>query len=156
MAKRVSVNSTTGETPQGFAKHAQEFFCAADLVLAKAESVSLPAYFLLGRSIELSLKAFLLHQGVSISVLSSKKLGHNLEVLLDKAKKYGVDQHVQLDTLECGVVQLLSFDYAEKRLEYRNTGGTYYLPLLDVTWDIARKLAYEIDTAWNQPVGRNN
>jgi hypothetical protein len=36
---------------------------------------------------------------------------------------------------------LLSYDYADKRLEYRVTGGTYYLPLLDVTVEAARKLA---------------
>ena len=152
MAKRVSVKSGKGETPQGFAKHAQEFFHAADLVLGKADGVSLPAYFLLGRSIELSLKAFLLHSGVPISVLRSKKLGHNLDVLLTTAKERGIQQHIILESLECGVVQLLSFDYAEKRLEYRNTGGTYYLPLLDVTWGLARKLAYEIETAWS-PTG---
>ena len=89
-----------------------------------------------------------------MSELRFKELGHNLEALLDYAKKCGIDQYVQLETLECGVVQLLSFDYAEKRLEYRNTGGTYYLPLLDVTWNVARKLAYEIDAAWVQPAAR--
>ncbi len=137
------------ETPSGFLKHAQEFFQAADLVLGKVEGVSLPAYFLLGRSIELSLKAFLLHSGVPITALRKKKLGHDLRALLELSCQHGIEQHVSIKSVENGVIQLLSFDYAEKRLEYRVTGGTYALPLLDVTWDVARKLAFKLEDVWN-------
>jgi len=38
------------------------------------------------------------------------------------------------------VLELLSYDYMEKRFEYRVTGGTYCLPLIDVTEQVARKL----------------
>ena len=136
---------STGETSEGFLKHAQEFWAAADLVLHKANGVSLPAYFLLGRSIELSLKAFLLHKGVDIATLRSKKYGHNLNALLALAKEHALEQLVQIKPIETGVIDLLSFDYAEKRLEYRVTNGTYYLPLLQETWGVARKLAYELE-----------
>ena len=138
----------SGETPSGFLKHAQEFFQAADLVVSKAEGVSLPAYFLLGRSIELSLKAFLLHQGMLITELRKKAFGHNLYALLEKSRQHGIEDYVAMEAIEDGVIQLLSYDYAEKRLEYRVTGGTYYLPLLDVTWTVARKLAFELEKAW--------
>ena len=47
------------ETPEGFLLHAREFLAAAELVLNRATHVSLPAYFLFGRSVELSLKAYL-------------------------------------------------------------------------------------------------
>ena len=135
-----------GETPRGFLKHAQEFFCAADLVLNKAEDISLPVYFLLGRSIELSLKAFLLDRGISITELRSpKKFGHSLRALIKAAREKGLDQHIALEAIEDGVIQLLSYDYAEKRLEYRRTGGTYSLPLLDATWRVARKLAFDLE-----------
>lgn len=138
--------SHQGETPEGFLKHAQEFWRAAKLVLNDAEGVSLPAYFLLGRSIELSLKAFLLHRGMAISDLrSKKKYGHDLGKLLKRARDEGLEQHIQLQEIDRGVIDLLAYDYAEKRLEYRVTGGTYYLPLLEPTLNIAQKLAHRLE-----------
>ena len=141
--------SENEETPEGFLKHAQEFFDAADLVLDKTNNVSLPAYFLLGRSIELSLKAYLMHQGVQLSKLRSKKYGHNLKSLLEESQKKDLDKYIHLEQVEIGVIGLLSFDYSQKRLEYRVSGGTYYLPLLNVTFDVARKLAYELGSLLN-------
>lgn len=142
-----------GETPEGFLKHAREFFAAADLVLAKAQGVSLSAYFLLGRSIELSLKAFLLHRGVNIAELRKKKLGHDLRALLNETCKRGLGDHIAFELIESGIIQLLAHDYADKRLEYRVTGGTYYPPLLSETWEIARKLAYELKSVLDTEVG---
>lgn len=141
-----------GETPEGFLKHAQEFWEASDLVRKKAQGVSLPAYFLLGRSIELSLKAFLLRRGVLLDELKKKKLGHNLDALLDEARKKGLEDHIMLRSLDSGVIQLLSLDYLTKRLEYPESGGTYYLPLQRETWGIARKLAYELESVVNTEV----
>lgn len=123
-----------GETPRGFLKHSQELFAAADLVLSKTEEVSLPAYFLLGRSIELSFKAFLLHCGKPITELrKTKKYGHNLEALLEASIEHSIEEHISITPVESGVIRLLSYDYADKRFEYRITGGTYHLPLIDVT-----------------------
>lgn len=135
------------EIPEGFLKHAQEFWAAADLVLNKAEEVSLPAYFLLGRSIELSLKAFLLHKGIPISELRKNRYGHNLRVLLAEARAKGIERFVELEAIDAGVIGLLSYDYEAKRLEYRITKGNYALPLLPETWGIARRLAYELKPA---------
>lgn len=137
--------TTTGETPDGFIKHAQEFWDAADLVLNKTEGVSIPAYFLLGRSIELSLKAFLLREGIPISKLKANKYGHNLKKLLAEAKSKGLEKHINIAPIESGVIDVLSYDYAAKKLEYRVTNDTYYLPLLRETSNIARKLAYELE-----------
>lgn len=136
------------ETPEGFLKHAQEFWAAADLVLNKVEGVSLPAYFLLGRSIELSLKAFLLHKGIPVSELRKKRYGHNLKALLAESRIQGIERFVQLAAIDAGVIDLLSYDYEAKRLEYRITKGTYALPLLPETWRVARRLAYELNSAW--------
>ena len=136
------------ETPEGFLKHAQEFWAAADLVLNRADGVSLPAYFLLGRSIELSLKAFLLHKGIPISELRKNKYGHNLRALLAEARSRGIERYVALEVIERGVIDLLSYDYEGKRLEYRITDGTYALPLLRETWEVARRLTYELKSAW--------
>ncbi len=138
--------NSIGETPRGFLKHSQEFFSAADLVLSKAEGISLPAYFLLGRSIELSLKAFLLHCGKTIKELKQQsKFGHSLEALLELAIESGIEKHLRISPVENGIIRLLSYDYADKRFEYRVTGGTYHLPLIDETWHICRKLAFELE-----------
>jgi hypothetical protein len=102
-------------TPLGFLTHAQEFLAAGELVLNHATAVSLPAYFLLGRSIELSLKAFLLARGVE-----------------------------KLDSQEAAIIKLLSYDYAEKSFEYRVTRGVYSLPMINVTEGVAKRLAYEL------------
>lgn len=137
------------ETPEGFIKHAQEFWTAADLVLNRGDGVSLPAYFLLGRSIELSLKAFLLHQGIPISALRKTPFGHNLRALLAEARVQGIERYLELEKIDTGIIGLLSYDYEAKRLEYRITKGAYSLPLLTETWEVARRLAYEMDSVWN-------
>lgn len=134
--------SIKGETSIGFIKSSQEFLSAANLVLNKADEVSLPSYFLLGRSIELSLKAYLLHCGLSISELRKRKFGHNLRALLTESLTRELKQEIELQEVEKGVIELLSYDYADKRFEYRVTGGEYCLPLIDVTCQIADKLAY--------------
>lgn len=136
------------ETPEGFLQHAQEFWTAADLVLNKAEGVSLPAFFLLGRSIELSLKAYLLHKGIPISELRKKRFGHNLKALLAESRSKGIEHYVKLEAIDAGVIELLSFDYEAKRFEYRITKGSYALPLLPETWEVAKRLAYELESAW--------
>ena len=147
--------ATKQETPTGFILHAQEFFSAADLVLSRNQGVSLPAYFLLGRSIELSLKAFLLKKGIPIKVLRKKKYGHDLHALLNEAMSRGLKNIVSLEPQEIGVIDLLSFDYMEKRFEYRITGGQYALPLIDVTHNVTRKLAWELEGIINDPTEKN-
>lgn len=133
-------------TPSGFLANAKEFLAAGELVLNRAGGASLPAYFLLGRSVELSLKAFLLGCGMNVKELKSKKFGHNLSSLLDTALEKGLELELKLEAIEVGVIKLLSYDYMEKRFEYRDSGGTYHLPLIDVTERVTRKLATGLDS----------
>ena len=128
------------ETSAGFHFDAREFLKAAELVLNRAVDVSLPAYFLFSRSIELSLKAFLLQHGVSAKTLRSRTYGHDLDALLREAAKHGLYDRVPLEHPEIGAVEMLSQEYLSARLGYRVTGGTYYLPLIEVTENVARKL----------------
>jgi hypothetical protein len=138
-----------GETSSGFVLHAKEFLVAAELVLNR-QGASLPVYFLFGRSIELSLKAFLLQQGMGARDLKSKKFGHDLAALFAAAKERELEKWVSFDEREVGVLQLLNYDYLEKRFEYRVTGGTYHLPLIDVTEQVARKLVHGIQKYCSQ------
>ncbi len=137
-----------GETSEGFWTHAREFFEAADLLLKDDGERVLPIYFLLGRSIELALKAYLLKSGVSIEELRNpKRFGHDLRALLAAAKDHGIEAKVSMGPLASGSIELLSYDYSGKRLEYRRTGGTYSLPFIEPTYEIARALAYDVETA---------
>ncbi|MBO1273235.1 hypothetical protein J3L11_16460 [Shewanella sp. 4t3-1-2LB] len=138
----MSKNTHQVETPHGFLKHSQEFLEAADLVLRDKTEVSFPGYFLLGRSLELAFKAFLLKKGLSIKKLRSKEYGHNLGALLKASMENGLAQIVLFEPIEVGTIQLLSHDYMQKRLEYRETGQTYYLPFIDVTHRVAHRLAH--------------
>ena len=96
------------ETPLGFLESSKEFLLAANLLFSKLNEGCLPGYFLLGRSIELSLKAYLMSRGVSIGELRKKKYGHNLHVLLHEAKHRDLGDVVPMEDIEIGVIELLS------------------------------------------------
>lgn len=132
-------------TPKGLLIHAQDFLAAANLILEKTEAVSLPAYFLLGRSLELSLKAYLLSSGVTVKILRQKKYGHNLHNLFQLAVEKCLTERVPVSQIESGVIQLLPVDYMDKRLEYVESGQMYHLPYIDVTCNIAEKLAFSLE-----------
>jgi HEPN domain-containing protein len=105
--------------------------------------VSLPAYFLLARSIELSLKAFLLARGMTPRAV--KSFGHNLVALLGAAVEEHLDGHVSLEEVEAGAVKLLSYEYSGTRLGYRVSSATYCLPHIEVTEQVARKLVIGLE-----------
>jgi hypothetical protein len=118
------------ETPSGFLVHAKEFFEAAQLVLSRCDSVSLPSYFLLGRSIELALKAFLLSRGLNARELKSRKYGHDLDALLNKAILLGIEDELSITDLEKGVLQLLNYDYLENASSIGLPMERMHFPLL--------------------------
>ena len=70
------------------------------------------AYYLLGHSAELMLKAFLFKHGVSINEL--KKINHDLEKLVWHARKKGLAEKVHLQK-----ILELAETYKDKSLEYR-------------------------------------
>ena len=125
--------------------HSREFLAAAELVLNHANGVSLPAYFLLARSIELSLKTYLLISGRELRTLASKKVGHNLDVLHALAMASNLDAYAPLTAAEAGALRLLSSEYSATRLGYRVAGATYHLPMIEVTEDIARRLVATLE-----------
>ena len=58
-----------------------------DAVQELVQPAPLVAFYLIGHSIELSLKAFLLGRGVSVTVLKSKRFGHDLSALLVESRR---------------------------------------------------------------------
>jgi hypothetical protein len=86
----------------------------------------IPALYLLGHSIELSLKAYLLSQGVNLRQV--RHLSHDLHACMRKAKELGLLNHAKFSRAEEGALEILNGLYSTKQLEYIVT-GTKQFPL---------------------------
>jgi len=133
-------------TPLGLARYAHDFFDTARAVqaqLGKGEPYDLvspmPSLYLIGRSIELGLKSYLLSQGMTLRELRSKKYGHDLHACHRKAKELGLLSHAQFRPEEEGAMDLLNLLYSTKQLEYIVTGAKT-LPIFELVESFARNL----------------
>lgn len=121
--------STERTTSIGLARYAKEFLEAA---LAVDDSIGMrkeyqdippiPVLYLVGHSIELALKAFLVHMGMPISDLRSKPYGHNLLRCWEKSLELGLRDIFTCTSDETLIIQLLNDLYSKKELEYIVTG----------------------------------
>jgi hypothetical protein len=108
------------------------------------QPITLTAYYLVGHSIELSLKAFLLGRGVSIGKLRSKLYGHNLAALLSEARRRKLGNLAKLSRQDIAVINVLNECYGVKELEYAFTGARR-LPHYSVTVSLAKHLLDSLD-----------
>ncbi|QSI76659.1 hypothetical protein [Niveibacterium microcysteis] len=122
----------TRTTPIGMCRYACEFMLAAiatDESLGKEPAFKLvppiPVLFLVGQSIELSLKAFLLSRGVTLRKLRFD-YGHNLHDALRKSKELGLLSLVALSSEELETIEILDDLYRTKQLQYIVTGMKTY------------------------------
>jgi hypothetical protein len=133
--------------PFGTHRLAAEFFAAALKIHPVASSaadelrqpVSLTAYYLIGHSVELSLKAFLLGRGVPVKKLRNKPYGHNLTVLLREARRRKLGNLAKLSTRDIAVLEVLNECYGAKELEYA-ISGVRRLPHYSLTVAVAKHL----------------
>jgi hypothetical protein len=91
----------------------------------------IPAYFLLSHSIELTLKAYLRHHGITVEELASKKYGHNLQVCYDQSIRLGLDKLFAPFKADKHVLATLVHMNAGHQLRYIQTGSktfTYWRP----------------------------
>lgn len=147
----------------GFWSHAKEFLLAAKVVKEAHQnykgkidfSLILPAYYLVGHSIELSLKSYLAAKGYKISKLRNK-YRHDLKALLIECRKKKLGREAKLSKNQVMAIELLSDTYKSKRLEYLEYGN-YRLPEYGFIYDIAKflneSLAYY---ASNSPFNKAN
>ena len=120
--------SNNRTTPYGMWRYGDDFRKAALAVLSHHnERAFMPYYFLLGQSIELFLKAFLLGRCMPLKELRSRKYGHNLKALLDEARRRKLGREVKLEEVHCAAIHLLGIEYLDRRFQYIQT-GTMYLP----------------------------
>ena len=82
-------------------------------------------YYLAGHAAELTLKSFLFKRGDSIEVLA-KRYGHNLKLLVRRARERGLPQSVSTEH-----IQSFSGAYTRKRTGYRKK-QPLRLPPLDL------------------------
>ncbi|RYZ94246.1 MAG: hypothetical protein EOO68_20625 [Moraxellaceae bacterium] len=130
--------------PLGFYSVAKEFNLAAKLVHAGGE-FQLVTYYLIGHSLELIFKAFLLANGVAVNDLRKKgKFGHDLEKLFLETKRLGVSSYVNITPEDEQHLILANSYYNGKEFEYFDTvkcvTGYPNLPDLCVLERLADKL----------------
>lgn len=116
-------------TSIGLCRYACEFLeaaLAADSKMGRRDGFEIvapiPVLFLVGQSIELALKAFLLSRGVPLRKLR-KDYGHNLHRSLRKAKELGLSALVELAADELSTIEVLDGLYSSKQLQYIVTGA---------------------------------
>ena len=133
-------------SPFGFWRYGKEFLDAAKKVKDPThrqhildETAPTPAYFLVGHSIELSLKSFLLSRGEKIEILRSQKFGHNLEALLKESKRRKLGREVKVTQKEKLIILILNENYKKKNLEYFLLGYTRY-PRYALVFSVAKKI----------------
>ena len=124
-------NDPSRTTPLGMARYAHDFLEAALAVDGKVGEQSgyeivapIPALYLIGHSIELSLKAYLLSQDAKLRQL--KNIGHDLHAAFRKAKELGLLGHVKVHGVEEGALEILNQLYSTKQLEYIVTGAKHF------------------------------
>ena len=115
--------------PIGLIRYAQDYYdcaIAADRVVGRRPGYEIiapvPVMYLVGHSIELCLKSYLLFRGVSIKVLCRRPYGHDLTECLRKAKELGLSSHIDLSNEDERVVKILSALYSKKLLNYIEVG----------------------------------
>jgi hypothetical protein len=118
-------------TSMGFWRFSRDYLRAAKAVEAASDdSISFPALYLYGLTIELALKAFLLKRGVALQKV--KRLSHRLaEILLDaRSRRLGLE--VKLSCHDVAVIRLLDILYSSNELRYIVTGTVRIPPVSDV------------------------
>lgn len=109
-------HSSTSKAQSCWALANSYFDAARQLMQHPSTKEVLPTIFLLGHSLELHLKAFLLAHGVSEKKL--RELGHNLVASLRECRRRGICNHLVLSRTQ--IKQIIQIDryYRRKHLEY--------------------------------------
>lgn len=118
--------------------NAKQFFEAAQILHKEKQDIFFPTYFLLGQSIELSLKGFLRGIGAPENDLR-KNLNHNLDRSLQEANKKGLQKLATITEKDEAIIALLNVSYQSKDLQY-TLSGFKRLPIIDDVFDITKKL----------------
>jgi hypothetical protein len=136
-------------SPLGFNRYANDFLKAAQYLKGEDRFSPVP-YYLYCRSIELSLKSFLLVKGVpNITLKNRNTLGHNLEKNLKKAESLGLSDVIVITTQHRMELKKANEYYASKGFEYfkvvKALKGYKDLPDLSVLSNLASLLVSKLE-----------
>lgn len=108
--------------PTGLYIYAKDYLNSAKSLPEPKSPFSPSSYYLILRSIELSLKAILSCKGYSLEKLSGGPLGHDLVSLLDVCEKQGMNEVSDLTQNHKSEIRSASVYYVEKVFEYPAIG----------------------------------
>jgi len=112
----------------------REFLAAAQSLRSVNESPSVPAYFLICQSIELSLKAYIRGCGGAREELV--KIGHDLEKALNTAQAERLSQFFAITSCQEEALRMINPYYAGKDLQYTAVGSKSY-PDVNILLELA-------------------
>jgi hypothetical protein len=148
-------NDDSRTTAIGLARYALEYLEAALTVdehmgdRPEFMKVSpIPAYFLIAHALELTLKSYLRHQGLTVKQISSRALGHNLNALYSKSMVLGLGNHYTASQEDSDALNLLDALNQDHQLRYIKTGSKQF-PL----WSIVEPFAVKLHQAVGPLVG---
>ena len=112
--------ASTRMGPMGLYLYAENFLSAAKSVQAPVTAPRFPMArtFLVCRSLELALKAFLSLKGISLLELTGGEYGHDLKGLIEQTEKRDLDTFVKLGDDQRAEIIRASTYYFEKVFEY--------------------------------------
>lgn len=126
-------------TPYGIWRYGNDYRMASVYVLIQyPDQPFVPYLSLLGQSIELLLKAFLMAQGVTLIELK-KNFGHDIKALVAEARKHGIESKVTLTNAHWATIELMSDEYKYKRYHYIKV-GQMLVPDLQLGHEAAERL----------------
>lgn len=139
-------------TAIGLARYAYEYIEAAMLVEHNDPTPThispIPAYFLALHGIELTLKSYLRHKGVTAKELRGQKYGHDLHACHKKAKELGLLSIFKEQANDADAMRMLVGLNQHQGLRYIKT-GTKHFPL----WSLVEPLAVRLHQAVATEVG---
>jgi len=114
---------------QGYWNYAREFLSAAEVInRSEPGECLIPKYYLVCHALELGLKAFLNHKGISVKVLRSKKYGHDLRALFSLARQLGLRKEFHYTSAQWRAIRNLYSHYHSKSFEYLKVGYKTWPP----------------------------
>ena len=142
-----------GTSPEGLLHYAKEFMDAANVV---ADESVMASHTLIGHSIELGLKAFLLAKGIPMEQLKFKPYGHDLGYMLDAADALDLNSYVEFAADHRTAIGVLNDVYSTHGFRYYEP-NTVPIPEWNTVNDVAdrlvqrlREITQEASRTWNQ------
>lgn len=148
-------------TPLGLIRYSDEFFQAAldvDAGMGREDGFEvhapIPVLHLAAHSIELALKAYLVHRGVTLRKVRSK-FGHDINKCLRKAEQLGLLTHVEFSHGEMEAISFLSELHLTRQLEYIVTGSKVF-PIFGPVSTFTDKLIHAVAPLVGYRYARNH